>query len=71
MKDTILGCLFAAAGVFAVCGAIFQWAFFMNHRKAQFLIRLIGIQGTRIFYAVLGTALSVLGVLIAFGIVKN
>ena len=61
--------MLAAVGVFAICGGAFQWGFFMNHRKAQFFVRLIGTTATRAFYIVLGSALAVAGVLIALGIV--
>jgi hypothetical protein len=65
------GWLLVAIGVFAVSGAVFQWDFFMNHPKARFFVRLIGLRGTRIFYALLGTALAVMGVLIVLGITRK
>jgi hypothetical protein len=33
MDDQFTGFLVAAIGVFAFCGAQFQWAFFMEHRR--------------------------------------
>ena len=57
-----------ASGIFAILGAFFQWSFFMNHRKAQFFIKLLGVQGTRVFYGVLGVALLIFGVLMAFNV---
>ncbi|MFH1230443.1 MAG: immunity 17 family protein [Planctomycetota bacterium] len=61
--------ILTACGVFAICGAAFDWEFFMNHRKARFFIRLFGRTGARIFYGLLGIILVVIGVLIAIGII--
>ena len=62
------GLLFIAAGVFALCGAGFQWNWFMNHRKARFITSIAGRTGARIFYGVLGMVLVVFGTLVAAGI---
>ena len=59
------------AGVFAICGAWFDWDFFMNHRKARVFVRLFGRNGTRLFYGVLGTAILVLGVLLVMDVLEN
>jgi small neutral amino acid transporter SnatA (MarC family) len=66
-----MGWVLAGCGAFAICGAAFDWEWFMNHRKAQFFVRLFGRNGTRVFYAVLGSALVVLGVLMAAGIIRD
>ena len=66
-----MGWLFAALGAFAICGAAFDWEFFMNHPKAQFVVRLLGRRGTRIFYGLVGSFLVVVGVLMAIGILKS
>jgi len=71
MNDKTLGGILALIGVFALAGAIFQWSFFMNHRKAQFFIRLFGVNGTRIIYGALGVGLSVFGCLMALGIIEK
>ena len=54
-----------------MCGAALDWGWFMNHRKAQFFVRLLGRNGTRVFYGILGTALVVVGVLLAMGIIQE
>jgi hypothetical protein len=64
-----MGWILVACGVFAICGAGFDWEFFMNNRKAQFFVRLFGRTGTRIFYGFLGSAIVVVGVLIVTGII--
>jgi hypothetical protein len=48
-------------GVFAVVCAWQDYEWFMNHRKARLMVRLLGRNGTRIFYAVIGTALAIGG----------
>lgn len=61
------GLLLVACGIFSLCGAFFDWDWFMNHRKAQFFNKIWGRQGTRIFYGILGTALVVIGGASAMG----
>lgn len=58
-----------AAGLFAICGAAFEWNFFMNNHKARFIGAIFGRTGARVFYMLLGTFLVVLGILGAFGMI--
>jgi hypothetical protein len=60
-----LGFFLIAAGIFAACGGIFAWDFFMSHRRARLLARFLGRTGTRYFYGVLGGALAGAGVVMA------
>ena len=62
-----MGWVLAGCGAFAICGAVFDWEWFMHHRKAQFFVRLFGRTGARIFYGTLGVALVIVGVLMAMG----
>ena len=71
MRDDSMGWLIAGCGAFAVCGAVFDWEWFMNHRKARLFVRLFGRGGARIFYALLGAGLAVLGVLMATGAIQD
>lgn len=66
-----MGFAVAAVGVFAICGGVFDWDFFMNHRKARFFIRLLGRTGARIFYGLLGSGLVVTGTLMVMGIIGD
>ena len=66
MEWVLLGC-----GAFAISGAVLDWEWFMNHRKAQLFVSMFGRSGTRVFYGVLGTALVVLGVLMAMGVATS
>ena len=64
-----LGLIFVAAGVFSMLGAIYNWEWFVNARKARFVVKLLTRNGARIFYGVLGLAIAVLGLLGTMGIV--
>lgn len=66
-----IGLLIAAGGLFSICGALFDWDFFINSRKARIFVSLFGRGGARIFYGGLGLFLVVLGLLIAMGIVQD
>ena len=65
------GLLIAAAGLFSIAGAFFNWDFFINSRKAQLVVAIFGRTGARIFYGALGLAIVVLGALIAMGILTD
>ena len=69
MYQTGLICI--GSGVIAVIGAGFDWDWFMNHRKTQFFNRIFGRTGARIVYALLGTSLIVLGIMLALGIIRD
>lgn len=66
-----LGLLLVAAGAFSICGAAFDWDWFINSRRAWLFVTLFGRNGARVFYGLLGTVLAVLGLLVTLGIVKN
>jgi hypothetical protein len=65
------GLIFVAVGIFTLCGAIFDWDWFMNNRKARFFVTILTRNGARIFYALLGIGFIVFGILFAMGIIKN
>jgi predicted small integral membrane protein len=64
-----VGLILVAAGVFSMLGAICNWEWFMNARKARFMVKILTRNGARIFYGILGLALVVLGVLATMGII--
>jgi len=66
-----IGLIFNAAGIFAICGAVFDWDFFMNSRKAWLFVTIFGRNGARVVYVLLGFFLNVLGALFLFGILKD
>ncbi|GAB5491647.1 MAG: hypothetical protein Phog2KO_18620 [Phototrophicaceae bacterium] len=54
-------------GGFALAGAIFNWDWFMESGRGNFLVKLIGRNGTRIFYGVIGLFLLAVGFSALFG----
>ncbi|MDX9827412.1 MAG: Imm17 family immunity protein [Spirochaetia bacterium] len=64
MRDIIYSLLLVLAGIFSVVCAAFDFDWFMNHRKAQFISKRIGRMGARIFFIVLGV------IIIGFGTVS-
>ena len=70
MKEP-LALLLVLAGLFAVAGGVFDWEWFMSHRKARVFVKLLGRNGARVFYCILGSVVAVLGVLITFGFVTR
>lgn len=66
-----VGLVLVAAGVFSILGGALDWGFFMNSRKARGMVRLIGHNGARGFYVVLGLVIAVLGGLITAGLIQD
>jgi hypothetical protein len=64
-----LGLIFIAAGAFSMLGAICNWDWFVNARKARLTVKILTRNGARVFYCVLGFAIAVLGVLATTGII--
>jgi len=71
MPPSVMGLLFLAIGLFAICGAGYDWEWFMNHRKARFFVAVLTRTGARIFYALLGGGLATLGVLMMLGVIRD
>lgn len=66
-----MGLFFVFAGLFSVAGGVCNWDWFMNHHKAQFMSSLLGRNGARVFYMILGLGLAVFGALYAAGIIQD
>jgi hypothetical protein len=58
--------LIFAIGLFCLLSSLKNWDFFFNNYKMRFLISIFGRRGVRIFYAILGTALSISGIIFLF-----
>ncbi len=56
------GLILIASGCFSVCGAIFDWGWFMEARKARLVGAIVGRLGARVFYAAIGGALAGMGI---------
>ena len=54
----------AGAGLFTIFCAIMDYDWFMEDRKAEFVVTIFGRNGARIFYVLLGLVLITLGILI-------
>ncbi|HEY5931003.1 MAG TPA: immunity 17 family protein [Burkholderiales bacterium] len=49
-------------GVFVIAAAMLDWNWFFEHPKAKFFVDHFGRGGARVFYAGLGCALIILGI---------
>ncbi len=56
------GLALVGIGAFSIAGAAGDWDFFMEHRKARLVAAIVGRDGARVFYGLLGTGLAVAGV---------
>ncbi len=66
-----VGLVLIAGGAFALCGAGFNWDWFMDHPKARFFSGIFGRTGARLFYGLLGVGLVVLGGLFVIGVIRD
>lgn len=64
------GLIFVGIGLFSLCGAWFNWDWFMTARKARFFVTVFGRTGARIFYGLLGSAFVVAGILALLGVIE-
>ena len=65
-----MGLFLVFAGLFSVAGGVFNWEWFMTHRKARFMTAILTRTGARIFYIALGTFIAVIGFVTTFGAVE-
>jgi hypothetical protein len=70
MKEP-LALLLVLAGLFSIAGGVFNWEWFMTCRKAGTVVKFLGRGGARVFYCLLGSAITILGLLITFGIIAS
>ena len=66
-----MGWILIICGVFSICGAALNLDLFMNNRRTRFFVRIFGRNGARVFYGLLGSALVVVGFLLALGIIES
>ncbi len=65
----LFGLFFVAAGVFSLLGGVCNWEWFMNLRKARFIVTIMSRNGARIFYGILGFLFIVFGLIVTMGII--
>jgi C4-dicarboxylate transporter len=58
--------IFIIAGLFSVICALMDFEWFMNHRRARLLVKLLSRNGARAFYVILGLILAVAGFMVKF-----
>lgn len=66
-----MGLILLAAGAFSMCGAWFDWDLFMESRKARLFVAILGRNGARVFYGILGLTIALAGLLVFLGIVQG
>lgn len=54
--------LLIGAGLFSIICSVKGYRFFWEHRRAQLMVRILGLTGTKVFYITLGLALVVIGI---------
>lgn len=68
--NTLIEIFIIAVGVFTLAASVFNWDWFFNARKAQFLIRIIGRTGARIAYSIISLLLIGGGIGLITGLLK-
>ena len=63
------GLIFVAVGIFTMSAAIGNWNWFMNNRKARFIVKIFTRNGARYFYGFLGLGFLIFGLLGTVGII--
>ncbi|OPZ88926.1 MAG: hypothetical protein BWY74_02936 [Firmicutes bacterium ADurb.Bin419] len=48
------------AAIFTIMGAIFNWDWFFENRKARLMVSLLGRTGARVFYIIVGLFVAAL-----------
>lgn len=63
-QNVVTGVIAMLVGAFTIFCAANDYDFFMNHHKAQFFVRLLGRNRTRVFYSLLGIFIVILGMVL-------
>ena len=66
----LFGLLVIAIGIFSICGAAFDWDFFLNNYKARFFVTILGRTGARMFYGIFGLVIVIVGALTTVGVME-
>ncbi|HEY1014470.1 MAG TPA: immunity 17 family protein [Herpetosiphonaceae bacterium] len=61
------GWMIIGGGLFSIAGAVLNWNWFMNNRRAWLFVKLFGRNGARIVYVILGLFLCLIGIAALFG----
>lgn len=71
MSDVWMGIIVILVGLFTLGGAIGNWDWFMNNRRARFFVAILSRTGARIFYGILGALFVLLGLLAMTGVLRS
>lgn len=71
MENLVISLLIGLGGCFSIVCSIGDFDWFINNRKAQSVVKLLGRNGARLFYGILGAALLVLAILLGFGLLQS
>ncbi len=63
----VMGLVFAAVGLFSLMGAVMNWDWYFNNRRARGLVAIFGRNGARIFYGILGVFIMAIGAVAVIG----
>ncbi|MBQ8193977.1 MAG: immunity 17 family protein [Oscillospiraceae bacterium] len=63
----VMGLVFAAIGLFSLMGAVMNWDWYFNNRRARGVVAIFGRNGARIFYGILGVFIMAIGAVAAIG----
>ena len=53
-KELIAVIISIGFGTFSILASIFNWDFFFENKKAKYMVKLLGRNGARIFYSLVG-----------------
>ncbi len=67
MSDTLAAVVCLVIGGLTVVGAILDWRWIMDNRRARLTVKLLGRRGARVLYGVLGVIIAGLGVVVLIG----
>ncbi len=56
--DDVMSMVLLGAGLFALLGALGGWSWFLDNSRARRVVWMFGAAGARVFYALIGGALS-------------
>lgn len=63
----VMGLVFAAIGLFSLMGAVMNWDWYFNNRRARGVVAIFGRNGARIFYGILGVFIMAIGAVAVIG----
>ena len=65
--ENYLPWVLVAAGAFCILGAVQDWDWFLESRKARIWVSMFGRGGARVFYGILGAVIVAIGVGLGVG----